>query len=73
MLALLISLALPASPDLAPDDVAAWREHLAVSEAEQRFDDLDWSTTFLDGVRRAAEEERPLLFWAMNGHPLGCT
>ena len=45
----------------------------AASPEDRRFDSLDWSTTFVDGLRRAEAEDQPLLLWAMNGHPLGCT
>jgi hypothetical protein len=24
-------------------------------------------------VKEAQEKDRPILLWAMNGHPLGCT
>ena len=58
---------------LPAQDLDAWRDVLRPSAEELRFTTIDWAPTFLGGVRRAAEEERPLLFWAMNGHPLGCT
>ena len=29
--------------------------------------------TYAEGVAAAQSQRRPLLLWAMNGHPLGCT
>lgn len=72
MLALL-ALTLAASPDLEAQDLSTWAAKIRPSAEEARFQELDWAPTFLDGVRRAGEEQKPLLFWAMNGHPLGCT
>ena len=60
-------------PALERVDLARWRAHLRPNERDLRFAALDWAPTFLDGLRRAAGEQRPLLLWAMNGHPLGCT
>ena len=34
---------------------------------------IPWLPTFKDGALRAADRDRPILLWAMNGHPLGCT
>jgi hypothetical protein len=34
---------------------------------------MPWLLTFGEGMLAASEQEKPLLFWAMNGHPLGCT
>ncbi|MBW3600498.1 MAG: hypothetical protein KY475_24940 [Planctomycetes bacterium] len=41
-----------------PDD--AWRT-------------IPWKIALLDARRAAAEEEKPIFIWAMDGHPLGCT
>ncbi len=34
---------------------------------------IPWRTSLLDARRVAAQEEKPLFIWAMDGHPLGCT
>ena len=60
-------------PDLRTEDLAAWRERIRPAPEELTWDTIPWLASFGDGVRRASEEGRPLLFWAMNGHPLGCT
>ena len=61
------------APLLRRVDLEDWRAHLLPGAADLRFAQIAWEPTFLDGVRRASEEERPLLLWLMNGHPLGCT
>ena len=61
------------SLELRRSDLAEWRAHLLPGEVDMRFARIPWEPTFLDGVRRASELERPLLLWLMNGHPLGCT
>jgi len=60
-------------PGLAPVELPKWREHLLPTEAELAFEAIDWIPDFATGMKRAAAEGKPLLFWAMNGHPLGCT
>jgi hypothetical protein len=52
---------------------AAWRDRIRVQESELAWQDLPWLTSFHDGLREAAAQHKPLLLWAMNGHPLGCT
>ncbi|MEM1452743.1 MAG: hypothetical protein AAF957_23285 [Planctomycetota bacterium] len=63
----------PGPPALEPDSVAAWRDHVRPSEDDLAFARIDWAPTFTDGLRRADAEQKPLLLWLMNGHPLGCT
>jgi len=63
----------PEAPELRRIDLAEWRVHLLPGEVDMRFARIPWEPTFLDGVRLASEQERPLLLWLMNGHPLGCT
>jgi hypothetical protein len=38
-----------------------------------RWQAVPWRASFWDAVLRGAETDRPVLLWAMNGHPLGCT
>ena len=60
-------------PELRAEDLPRWREHLRPSDEDVAFERIPWIADFAEGVRRADAEGRPLLFWAMNGHPLGCT
>ncbi len=67
--------AAPQSPAPEIDDAAfaAWREHIVPRPAELRWESIPWRTTFAEGLTAASAQRRPLLFWGMNGHPLGCT
>lgn len=73
-LALLALLAAPAfTQELNSDTYAHWRDYLVPPAEEEAWLEIGWRTTFWDGLRAAQEERKPLLLWAMNGHPLGCT
>jgi len=52
---------------------AAWRAYLRLAPEETAWLEIPWRTSFADGLRDAATEGKPLLFWGMNGHPLGAT
>lgn len=54
-------------------ELSSWVEHLSPAGDELAFEAIGWIPDFADGVRAADARQRPLLFWAMNGHPLGCT
>ena len=45
---------------LPPAEELAWRK-------------IPWRPTFWEAVVEAQEKEKPILLWAMNGHPLACT
>ena len=59
--------------ELKPESLAAWRDHILPATAELDFQKIPWLTTFKDGIIEADRQNRPLLLWTMNGHPLGCT
>jgi hypothetical protein len=75
--AALIALAVAAIPLPPPDDVAFdWRataEVLRPKPEELTWKAIGWRSTFFDAVKEAQRERRPVLLWAMNGHPLACT
>lgn len=81
LLPFLLTLGLAQSPDdgaeapprLTPENVAAWKRHILPTEEESAFEKIDWIAGFAEGLRAAREKDRLLLFYAMNGHPLGCT
>ena len=52
---------------------ASWRDRIRPEAAERCFETVHWLPTFWDGVMTAQTEEKPILLWAMNGHPLACT
>lgn len=40
---------------------------------ESAYKDIGWRNEFWPAVQEAKKLGRPILFWTMNGHPLGCT
>ncbi len=42
-------------------------------KAEQTWQKIPWRATYWEGVVEAWEEDKPVLLWAMNGHPMGLT
>ncbi len=52
---------------------ASWCDRIRPKAAEQCFETVHWLPTFWDGVMTAQKEDKPILLWAMNGHPLACT
>ena len=64
----------PAGPkELSDATFDAIRAAILPSEAEERWREIPWRTSTWDAVVEAAATERPILLWAMNGHPLACT
>lgn len=52
---------------------ARWFEFLEPDASETAYRAVAWRTQFWPAVAEAKALGRPILFWAMNGHPLGCT
>ena len=46
--------------ELQPDTSALWRT-------------IPWKTSVLNAQQIAADAQKPIFIWAMDGHPLGCT
>ena len=65
----------PVTADLPLTDqnVEAWRDYILPSPEELAWTQIPWLPTFSEGILAAEAVDKPLLFWAMNGHPLGCT
>lgn len=40
---------------------------------EVKYREIGWRNKFWPAVQEARKLGRPILFWTMNGHPLGCT
>lgn len=43
------------------------------SDEELSFESIGWKPTFWEAVTEAQATGKPILLWAMNGHPLACT
>lgn len=50
-----------------------WRDRIRPKTDDLCFKTVNWLPTFWDGVMAAQKAEKPILLWAMNGHPLACT
>ena len=56
-------------------DAAAFarvRNHVLPAVGEQAWRAIPWHDTLRQGLMVGHEQHRPVLLWAMNGHPLGC-
>jgi len=60
-------------PALTPETCAAVRDLILPTAEEERWREIPWRASLLEAAREARRLERPVLLWAMNGHPLGCT
>lgn len=47
-----------------------WRDHVLPRSWELNYLKIGWRTSFWDAVVEANEKDKPILMWAMNGHPL---
>ena len=67
----------PQEPSTTPQptmaNLAAWRDHILPDRSELLWETIPWKSSLSAGFAAARESGKPLLFWAMNGHPLGCT
>jgi hypothetical protein len=59
--------------NLAGQAVTDWRDLIKPKTDDVCFRTVNWLPTFWDGVMTAQKEDKPILLWAMNGHPLACT
>ena len=58
---------------LTEKNYTVWRDYIKPPESELRWKSIPWRTSFTEGMLDADRFQKPMLLWAMNGHPLGCT
>jgi hypothetical protein len=63
---------LPPIP-LNEQNLTDWRRYLKPAPQDRVWQQIPWRPTFWSAVLEAQRKDRPILLWAMNGHPLGCT
>jgi len=74
MLAALLSFVLLAQqPALTTENRAEWMAAVEPDATETAYRAIAWRNQFWPAVQEARALGRPILFWTMNGHPLGCT
>jgi hypothetical protein len=61
------------SPQLTDRTFKAWLAYLRPKPDEVAWQAVPWRTRLWDAVAEAQRLDKPILFWTMNGHPLGCT
>lgn len=59
--------------ELTDKTLAEWRDRIRSKADDLGYKTVDWLPTFWDGVMAAQKADKPILLWAMNGHPLACT
>jgi hypothetical protein len=50
-----------------------WRDYILPKPSETRWREIPWRANFWSAAMEANTAEKPLLIWAMNGHPCGST
>jgi hypothetical protein len=69
MLSLLLCLAFQ---DLNADTYEKIRDHVVPAKDELKWLDIGWRPSVWDALVEAQKDDKPILIWAMNGHPLAC-
>jgi hypothetical protein len=70
--AMLVVSSLPAR-ELTEETFERWFAYLLPKESELTWRRIGWRGTLKEAMLEAREKDMPILFWAMNGHPLACT
>ena len=74
--AVVVALAAPLvtrGTELTDATYASLRDQVLPKPAELAYRAIGWRASYWDAVVEAQELDRPILLWAMNGHPLACT
>lgn len=53
--------------------LASYRALVLPKDTERAWEQIEWQISYEHGLRASSAEQKPLLLWVMNGHPLGCT
>ena len=73
VLALVLAPALAGEGALTEDTFESLLATLLPRPGELAWRRIAWRTSLWAGAWESQQTGRPLLFWGMNGHPLGCT
>lgn len=61
------------APVPGPDNLDRWLAYIRPKPAELGFEENRWKASFWEAVVESQTSGKPILLWAMNGHPMGCT
>jgi hypothetical protein len=64
--------AAPQAPAIDPARFKDTLDFIRAKLEEQQWATIPWQTDLWEARKRAAEENKPIFLWAMNGNPLGC-
>jgi hypothetical protein len=67
------ALVLAAPPALTEQNFKQLQQYIRPAPAEARWQEIPWRASFWEAVTEAQKQDKPILLWAMNGHPLACT
>lgn len=73
MISAILAVVLAQQPDLTDKTLDRYRALIAPTPEELKFRDVPWRNTLWDAVKDAQKQDKPIVLWAMNGHPLTCT
>lgn len=68
-----IALAPLQAPDVSDSNYSSLKSMLSPPAEEFAWRQIPWRPTLWEAVLDARRDDKPILLWAMNGHPLGCT
>ena len=61
------------APSLKPENFKEWQSYLLEPFTQDGVAAVGFHTTLWEAVVEANLEDKPILLWAMNGHPMACT
>jgi hypothetical protein len=70
---LALALTMPHLTAQEPLDLPSLRALILPSAEDQEWQRIPWRQELRAGLQEATGKRLPVLLWAMNGHPLGCT
>ena len=62
-----------AAQTLKEETFDTWYRYILPKKSELTWRMIGWRETLGEGWLEAQKKDMPILFWAMNGHPCGCT
>jgi len=63
----------PAPIELTLQNFDQFMNRVLPDSADLDWKKIRWESQLTEAILEANREDKPILIWAMNGHPLGCT
>lgn len=57
---------------LTDNNFAKWRDTISPTPEEMAWREIPWHLNLDTALAAGERSAKPILLWAMNGHPLGC-